>query len=156
MTSISIRPAVVEERSVLLDLQWRASLTHDAYRELLLQHPEAVDLPVPHIEDGNTLVAEVAGRIVGFAVNLRISESEMELDGLFVEPERNGEGIGRYLVQKAEQRARANGASSLMVIASPEVLGFYRQCGFEVVKETPVRFGTAFMLRKIISDRQNV
>lgn len=156
MNSINIRPALVDDHSVLFDLQWRASLTHDAYRDLLLQHPEAVDLPVPHIEDGNTLVAEVAGRIVGFAVVLRISESEMELDALFVEPESSGAGIGRYLVQKAEQRARAGGASSLMVIASPEVLGFYRRCGFEVVKETPVRFGTAFMLRKVISDRQSV
>lgn len=152
MTNISIRPAVIGEHSVLLDLQWRASLTHDAYRELLLQHPDAVELPVAHIEDGNTLVAEVAGRIVGFAVVLRRSESEMELDALFVEPERSGAGIGRSLVQKAEQRARADGASSLMVIASPEVLGFYRRCGFVIIEETPVRFGVAFVLRKIISD----
>lgn len=152
MTNISTRPAVVGEQPVLLDLQWRASLTHDAYRELLLQHPEAVELPVSHIEDGNTIVAEVDRLIVGFAVVLRLSASEMELDALFVEPERSGAGIGRYLVQEAAQRARADGASSLMVIASPEVLGFYRRCGFVIIEETPVRFGVAFKLRKNISN----
>lgn len=103
MNHITIRLASADEQPHLLDLQWRASLTHDAYRELLLQHPEAADLPVSHVEDGNTMVAEVDGLVAGFAVVLRISESEMELDALFVEPEYSGTGIGRYLVRKASR-----------------------------------------------------
>ena len=51
-----------------------------------------------------------------------------ELDGLFVEPELMGRGIGRELV--ADVIARSEGAMRLNVTANPCAVGFYEKLGF--------------------------
>ncbi len=146
MFRVRIRPAISDERCSLLDLQRRASLTHDAYRDHLLQHPDAIDLPVEHIECGGTFVAEIDDRIAGFAVILARPDGFMELDGLFVEPERSRSGVGRRLVQEARHRAIESKAEGLMVVASPETQEFYCRCGFVPTEEVTTRFGTAIAM----------
>src|SRR5688572_16861429 len=56
--SLVIRAATGTERLGLEALQWCAALMLDEYREALLTHPDAVELPVEHITQGRTLVAE--------------------------------------------------------------------------------------------------
>lgn len=146
MHTIKVRPAKPQERDYLLGLQWRASLTHDAYRDLLLQHPDAIELPIEHIESGGTIVAELDDRVVGFAVILKRSGDVMELDGLFVEPERSRSGIGRRLVEEARKLAIEAGALRMLVVAAPETRAFYDGCGFVLIGETATRFATALVM----------
>jgi hypothetical protein len=58
-----------EQRSPT-ELQRRASLHWDAYREQLVAHPDAVELPVEPIQDGLVRVAEPDADVVGFAAML--------------------------------------------------------------------------------------
>ncbi|WP_224242180.1 GNAT family N-acetyltransferase [Hyalangium gracile] len=144
---IALRTARPDERLALEDVQRRASLAGDDYREALLAHPEAIELPRAQLEAGQVTVAEADGRVLGFSVVLPREDGGAELDGLFVEPEAWGQGIGRQLVEHAVSRSRETGVRALHVIASPRAEGFYARCGFERIGETPTRFGQAVLMR---------
>lgn len=103
--SIVLRDAYPAERRSLEELQWRASLVHPAYRDALLENRSIVHLPAEHLSDGGGIVAEIDGKVVGFAIMLPVVGGESELDGLFVEPEMAGHGVGRALVEEARRRA---------------------------------------------------
>jgi GNAT superfamily N-acetyltransferase len=145
-----IRPARIVEQSELESLQLRASLMWEAYREALLTHPDAVKLPIEHIDDRRAHVAERGGKIVGFMVVLPRIDGDADLDGLFVEPETWKTGIGTRLVREAERWAADEGAVSLHVVASPQAVGFYAACGFDLVGEKQTRFGMALFMRKTL------
>ena len=72
MAQLHIRPALPGERLALEALQRRASLALDAYREQLEVNPDAIALPAEQIERGHVLVAELGGRVAGFAVILAL------------------------------------------------------------------------------------
>jgi GNAT superfamily N-acetyltransferase len=144
--TLSIRPAVIEEWAVLEDLQRRASLQPGPYREQLLAHPDAIALPPEQIERGQIFVAEIEGRIAGFAVVIE-TEGGAELDGLFVEPDLWRQGIGAALVAEAIHEARRRGLS-LTVVASPEAKKFYVKCGFTVEGAAETRFGPALRMSR--------
>ncbi len=141
---VSIRIARPSEWRALHDIQRRASLALDEYREQLTAHPEAIDLPFEQVENGSVIVAVADGRLAGFAAVL-IENGQAELDGLFVEPGLWGMGIGTALVTEAVHQARRNGLA-LMVTAGPSARGFYEKCGFAVECETGTRFGPALRM----------
>ncbi len=150
---VVIRCARLDERLLLEDLQRRAALMWDAYRESLLAHPDAIELPIEQITTGRVFVAEQRGVVLGFSVVLPGPDGESELDGLFVDPGHGRRGIGRLLVQAAERLATSEGAQVLSVIAAPEAQGFYGACGFEPAGEHSTRFGPALVMRRRLARR---
>ena len=146
--SVTIARARVTERSALEALQRRASLMNEADRAALLAHPDAIDLPIEQIEGGRVMVARRDRAIVGFSVVLPRPDDDAELDGLFVEPSAWRCGIGRKLVAAACRLALSEGATALHVIGGREAAGFYEACGFELLGETPTRFGTGLVMRR--------
>lgn len=139
---LTLRLARPEEHGALEDLQRRASLELPEYREQLLANPDAIYLPEGQIANGQVIVAEVAGEIAGFAAVVG-----GELDGLFVEPDLWGQGIGRLLADAATHEARRKGLS-LRVIAAPRARRFYESCGFAVEGEERTRFGPALRMSR--------
>lgn len=137
-----MRIARADEREALENLQRRASLAISAYREQLMANPDAVELPLEQVVRGDVIVAEVNGRIAGFA-----ALDGGELDGLFVEPSLWRQGIGTALAEAATHRARRAGLS-LFVVASPSARGFYESCGFSGEVEVPTRFGPAIRMSR--------
>ena len=135
-----IRPARLDERKDLIALQRRASLMWDEDRAALLAHPDVIDLPTDQIAEGHVFVWMEAGEVMGFAVVLPREDGDAELDGLFVEPEGWGRGIGRALVDHAAEKARGRGSDLLNVVSNKRALGFYRKCGFETLGEVATRF----------------
>ncbi len=146
----SFRLAVPAERRALEDLQRRASLVWEEDRDALLANPDAIELPLEHITDGRTIVAENVRELLGFAVVLRRDDGDAELDGLFVDPTQWRHGIGRELLEQAERIATSDGAASLWVTANTRALGFYGACGFVTVGEVATRFRPAPRMRKTI------
>jgi len=140
--TVILRLAEAEEQEELEELQRRASLELPDYREQLLAHPDAIHVPPAQIANGQVIVAEMDGVIVGFAAIVG-----GELDGLFVEPDLWGRGIGRVLVDVATHEARTKGLS-LTVIANPSARGFYESCGFRVEGEAQTRFGPALKMSR--------
>src|SRR4051794_8867930 len=146
MASGGIRPALPRERAALEALQRRASLHNEGDREALLAHPDAIELPARQIE--HVRVAERAGALVGFSLLLEPQDGACELDGLFVEPDAMGVGVGRALVDDAARIARERGAASIAVIANPHALEFYRRVGFTGADEIATRFGAGYRMHR--------
>jgi GNAT superfamily N-acetyltransferase len=141
---ISIRLARPEEWHALEALQRRASLALEKYREQLQAKPDAIALPLELVEEGAVIVASLGDRLAGFAAVL-IDDDHAELDGLFVDPDLWGRGIGSALVEVAVHEARRQGLA-MMVIANPAARGFYEKSGFSVEGETVTRFGPALRM----------
>ena|SRR5438270_12376673 len=144
--ALVVRLARPEERDELESLQWRASLANENDRPHLEANPDAIHLPLEQIEQGGVFVAELGGRMAGFAAVLP-EEGHLELDGLFVEPELWRTGIGAALVEEAVHEARRRGLA-LMVVANPHALDFYRRCGFSVEGSAETRFGPAIRMSR--------
>jgi GNAT superfamily N-acetyltransferase len=140
--SLTLRPARRRELQALEDLQRRASLELPEYRDQLLLNPDAIHLPPAQIANGQVIVAEWNGMIAGFAAVVA-----GELDGLFVEPDLWGLGIGKALADAATHRARQKGLA-LRVTANPRARGFYEKCGFRVEGEVATRFGPALRMSR--------
>ena len=143
---VRLRPARAPERQELEDLQRRASLANPDDRPHLEAHPDAIELPLAFIERGEVTVAEVDGRVAGFAVVQR-HDGFTELDGLFVEPDLWRQGVGRALVDEATHEARRNG-HALLVVAGDAGRGFYERCGFTLEGSAETRFGPALRLSR--------
>jgi GNAT superfamily N-acetyltransferase len=140
--SLTLRLARPDEHDELEELQRRASLELPEYRDQLIVNPEAIYLPEGQIANGQVIVAEIDGLIAGFAAVVG-----GELDGLFVEPDLWGHGIGRALADAATNEARRRGLA-LKVIANPRARRFYESCGFSVEGEEQTRFGPALRMTK--------
>ena len=148
--AITVRTAVAADQKALEALQWRASLNNPGDREALLAHPEAIALPLQHIECGNVFVAEVDGAILGFAAIVPRTDENWELDALFVEPEHWRNGIGRHLVEYVCLQAKASGATELHVIGNPHAQAFYETSGFESLGTMNMRFGVGLLLKRCL------
>jgi len=142
VSAITIRFGRVDERGLLEDLQRRASLMWDEYRPYLLANPDVIDLPLAQLRDGQVRVAQMNGRVAGFAALLPRHGCH-ELDGLFVEPALWGRGLGRALIADALVIARAEGARAIETVANPRAEGFYMRLGFVVTGRAETPFGPA-------------
>jgi GNAT superfamily N-acetyltransferase len=146
-----IRVARPDERERLIGLQRRASLMWEEDRDALLAHPDAIDIPADQIAEGHVFVFEEAGAVLGFGVVLPREDGDAELDGLFVEPDAWGRGIGRRLIDEAVAMARRRGCNALNVVANKRALGFYLACGFEALGEVPTRFSSGMAMVRGLS-----
>jgi len=125
MTTVVIRVAVRDDMLALRDVYRRSSLSNDGDRDVLLAHPEALELSALAVDEGRMRVAVADRRIVGFATLLG-----SELEDLFVDPDWMRRGIGRDLVQDAVELARRRGLERIEVTANDHALSFYRSVGF--------------------------
>jgi GNAT superfamily N-acetyltransferase len=145
---VLIRPARPDERTMLESLQWRASLNNPGDRDALLANPDAIELPVEQIANGDVFVAESDGVVVGFAAVVPRPDGGAELDALFVEPGLWKRGIGRQLVDHIADVARERAAGVLHVIGNPHAEGFYISCGFHATGTIDTRFGAGLAMRR--------
>jgi len=145
---LSFRLALGPERASLEALQMRASLNNPGDRAALLANPDAIALPDQQIDAGQVVVAELDGRIVGFASVLPRADGDSELDGLFVEPDKWRNGIGGALVAQCLTMARAQGSAVIHVIGNPHAAAFYSACGFEQSGTHSTRFGVGLLFQR--------
>jgi GNAT superfamily N-acetyltransferase len=112
--------------------------THDLRRRVLragVPHPE-VDLAIDHGADALHLGAEVDGRLAG-VVSVYDAPAPPGPGGparqirlMAVEPELQGRGVGRQLIDEAVADARGRGAVVIWAHARDTALGFYTAMGF--------------------------
>ena len=148
---VTIREARPEERRNIIELQRRASLANPGDRAALLAHPEAVDTPAEQFAAGQVTVAEIDGKVLGFAAMIPRDDGSIELDALFTEPSSWRQGIARALVRHGADQARLGGAKALNVIGNPHAEKFYLAVGFVPIGPANTEFGpaTAYELRLV-------
>jgi len=98
-TILLLRPANEDEREALGALKLRATLAWgDHPREVLLALRGADELAAELL--AASFVAEIDGRIVGFATLVTKDDLEAEVEELFIEPSEWRKGIGTRLWRK--------------------------------------------------------
>ena len=70
------------------------------------------------------------------------SASEAQVRFMAVDPAAQGRGLGGIILQEFERRARASGATSIVLNARDHARRFYQKHGFVVVGPAPTIFGT--------------
>lgn len=146
ISPLLIRAAAASDLPALRDLFRRSSLSNDDDRALLLARPELLDFADAAVLEGRTRVAVDDGRVVGFASTV-IRSDAIELEDLFVDPDRMREGIGRALVADVAATARGLGRGRVEVDANGHALAFYTAVGFVGLGEVSLEFGTAIRMR---------
>lgn len=120
---VEIRTATATELAEMLAFERRYTendLSLEEFRDTFERHPE---LFVLYVEDGEML-GEASGYPDGDAV---------VLGSIAVTDERQGEGIGRAVLDAFEDRARRH-ASAVSVASADNVEAFYRAAGYEPEK----------------------
>ena len=86
-------------------------------------------------------IAQVDGKDLAFCAAYK-EDNTVWLKKLYVLPEAQGLGLGRLLMQTAIDHFAPAGEISLFVKNDNEkAIGFYRQAGFSIARETPVVMG---------------
>jgi len=152
--AIAIRPATLADHAVLADIHWRTSIAVPEDRDHLIANASLVELPADHIEADCVFAAVMGAAAVGFGTVLPRADGDADIDAVFVEPDRWGEGIGRLLVAEAERRALNFRAARLHVIANRHALGFYRKLGFVADGPFKTRFGTGEAMHKTLNSQE--
>lgn len=143
----AIRPAIVGDAGEIARL---SAILGYAAAEAEMAERLAALLPLPK---HGILVAETGGRLLGWAAveirTLLVSGRKAELMGLVVAPEARRRGVGRALVQAAEDWVRAQGLDRMGLRSNTlraESHPFYERLGYERTKSQHVylkRFGGA-------------
>ncbi len=102
--------------------------------------------------DVTYLVAEAAGRIIGFAKLVVGSREDgidaarpAELNQLYVDSDQKGRGVGRALLDACVEWAREAGCDVLWLGVwerNPKAIGFYERVGFRQVGTHGFQFGS--------------
>ncbi|MDZ5700075.1 MULTISPECIES: GNAT family N-acetyltransferase [Phyllobacteriaceae] len=144
---LRLRPASPEDRDALGALKLRSSLAWGDHIDELLALPEARQVPAAHLPF--IVVAELAGKVVGFATILPENEDfQAELEDMFVAPAAWRKGVGRQLLDEAESRAVARGARFVRVVAGERARPFYEACGYRVIGTAMTTFAPALEMHK--------
>ena len=134
-------------------IQRVVELAYGSYLDRMPVPPAALlrDYKRP-VEGGEVDVLCIAGEVVGL-VSLIRREDHVLLENLAVDPSRQGEGLGRRLVDHAEASALNDGLPELRLYtnaAMHESLGFYRRCGFfEYDRRTEDGYARVFLRKSV-------
>ena len=118
----------------------QASLSNDGDRPHLLANPAYLELSDAAVWPGRSLVAVMDGRVVGFA-SVDPVAGGLELEALFVDPDRMRCGAGTALVAALVEGARRRGLLTITVSANVHALAFYRDAGFVETGVVELEFG---------------
>jgi GNAT superfamily N-acetyltransferase len=159
--SLDIRNAFPDEARFLSDLAMR-SKAHWGYSQDFMNSCRSelnVD-PANMSSDSYQYFAAVErDHIIGFYALERLSDSDYELEALFVEPGYIGTGIGRALIRHATKLLSQRGAARLIIQGDPNAIEFYiaaggRQIGTRESASIPGRYLPLFEIDIDIGSNQ--
>lgn len=119
-TKVTVRQALMSDGPRVLEL-----IEPYVAQQVIL--PRTLDEMAELLDDG--FVAEIGGKVVGFAALEIYSPKLGEIRSLCVSDEYQRHGIGRQLVQACVERARERNILEVMAVTSAE--NFFRSCGFD-------------------------
>ena len=129
--SVTVRPAKASESAFLSELGMRSKAFWGYSESFMTACREELLVSAQDISQSSReyVVCEVTGTVVGYFAIEPTSNTEYELEGLFVEPRYIGCGYGRILIEEAKNLASKRGAKSLLVQGDPHAEKFYLAAG---------------------------
>ena len=92
-------------------------------------------------------VAEEDGMVIGFGT---LNQQQGEIEAVYVSPEVVRRGVGRAILQRLEERARALGIESLKTDASLNAVPFYERAGYRSQKEMKHRLSSGVEINCVL------
>jgi GNAT superfamily N-acetyltransferase len=138
MPEPTLRLARLDEAELLTELALRAKASWGYDEAFMAQCRAELTLTPEKFAAWTIWIAEIDGSVAGFAA-LRPNGEIAELEDFMVEPERQGRGVGRLLMQAFLSEARIRGFRRAGLDADPNAEPIYRRLGFETVGRAPSR-----------------
>jgi N-acetylglutamate synthase-like GNAT family acetyltransferase len=137
--SLRVRLARVEEAPALSELCVRSKAAWGYDEAFMVLARVALEVRPEQIAAGDVWVATAADGGVAGIVALGPGEEPdtLDLDKLFVEPQRIRTGVGCVLLARAIIEARRRGADRLTILSDPYAAGFYERNGARWIDEAP-------------------
>ena len=134
-----IRLAGIEEASALSELCIRSKAVWGYDEAFMALARIALEVRPEQVAAGDVWVATGADGEVAGMVALAPNEqpNTLDLDKLFVEPQRIRNGVGRALMAHAIDEAQRRGAKRLTILSDPYAAGFYERNGARRIGEAP-------------------
>jgi N-acetylglutamate synthase-like GNAT family acetyltransferase len=134
-----IRLARIEEASALSELCVRSKAVWGYDGAFMALARVALEVRPEQIERGDVWVAITSDGDVAGMVALGPSDQRqtLDLDKLFVEPQKIRTGVGRVLFTHAITEARHRGVNRLTILSDPYAAGFYQRNGARRIGEAP-------------------
>jgi GNAT superfamily N-acetyltransferase len=154
--ALSLRPATPDDADLIASIHsasWQATyrgLLPDAFLDGEVTRERAaywqVRLNAPGAERRNVVIAEIAGKPIGFACVERQPDSAwgVLLDNLHALPGHQGIGVGKLLMRAAVDWARAQGETQLYLYVlegNTPAIGFYERQGWQFAGAEPDHMG---------------
>jgi N-acetylglutamate synthase-like GNAT family acetyltransferase len=137
--TVTLRPARVDEAEALSALTRRSKQSHGYSDEFMARFMSVGDMVITpeSISQNPVMVAEIDGRVAGFAHLKPLDHPDAVcLEDLFIEPDAQGQGVGRVLFDWALATAAERGYDWLEWESDPNAAGFYEKMGGEKIGET--------------------
>ncbi len=133
---ITIRRATDADRAAIARLHEASirTLGPRAYTAAEVESWAAHIHPQQYLLDQQMYVAEDGGEVVAFG-----HYNDGEIAAVYVHPDHAGRGVGRAMLAKLEEVARADGAAHLFLNSSLNAEGFYASCGYRRTRESTYR-----------------
>ena len=132
---VIIRDARTSEHAALSRLAHLAKASWGYPDAWLADWSEALTITAEYVRTHRVWVAEADGEPVGL-IALEMG-SPPEIGHLWVHPAKQGQGVGKRLVDHLTEAAREAGITELHIVADPNAVPFYEKCGARVFEEIP-------------------
>ncbi|WMT92636.1 GNAT family N-acetyltransferase [Pelagibacterium sp. H642] len=107
----------------------------------LEEEPAHLQVDPALIANGNVVLAEADGVVIGFASFVIAGNDHAELEGMFITPAYWRRGIATDLFLAVEQELVRRQITVIRVVAGDSAVPFYRSVGFVIVGEEQTPLG---------------
>lgn len=125
---IKIRPARPGDAARLTQIAMAAKASWGYPASFMARCRAALAVDAAMIGEREFHLAEDKSGILGF-YGFEAEPDGIGLSHMFVLPQASGQGIGRLLWNHAVERARKQGAASLIAVSDPNAAGYYARMG---------------------------
>jgi ribosomal protein S18 acetylase RimI-like enzyme len=96
-----------------------------------------------------------AGIPIGFVSYSEVEPHIFKLQKIYILPQQQGRGTGKYVIWQVIERVKAEGAIALRlnVNRNNPALGFYKKIGFEIIREEDIDIGNGFAMNDYVMEK---
>lgn len=135
---IEIREAKPSEAETLTKIAYAAKRYWNYPEAYIDLWGESLTYTQDRIKNSIVYAAILDETVIGFyALITTGADGVYEIDGLWVEPDYIGQGIGKQLFVHAAEVVLARGGHALRLEADPNAVGFYQKMGMVKIGESP-------------------